>query len=274
MKCRRSIGYLSVLCSLILSRTILADDVYAVRFVVHSRLIDGGLCVNWYDDLVFHNTTEADAVVSLLGLSGTVPALPTALAVPAGRTVSARGNVNWSPVSTTDVPLWVVHLDVPAGLVVQSRVDAFSELCIGGMPPSTVPDLGSFSLPLGRGLTPAGSKKVFLGADLGAEANHANVGVFNGGSTTANAVVEVRRACGDVLLESQTLAIAPNMLVQINGLASGLGTPDNGCAPDTPGNWVRYVTVTVDQPSFSYVVVKMDEISSAPTIPYGAPLPQ
>ena len=123
-------------------------------------------------------------------------------------------------------------------------------------------------------MTPAGSKKVFLGADLGAEANHSNIGVFNGGTETAHAVIEIHQACGDVLLDSRTITVAPNVLVQVNGLAAGLGPADNGCSPNTPGNWVRYVTVTVDQPSFSYVVVKMDEFTGPPAIPYGAPVPQ
>lgn len=273
MKTCRRIGCLIVLGGLILSRAAVADDVYAVRFLVESHLNDGGLCARWSDDLVFHNSTGADVFVSLIGLSGAPPSNPTALLVPAGKTVSARGNVNWSPASAVPVPLWVVHLDVPDGIFVQSRAEAFSELCLEGSP-SLVPDFGSFSLPIGRGLTPAGSKKVFLGADLGAEANHANVGVFNGGSTAANAVVEIHQACGDVLLSSQSITIAPNMLVQVNGLAAGLGAATNGCPTNTPGNWIRYVTVTVDQSSFSYVVTRMDEIDSPPAIPYGAPSPQ
>ncbi|HEX7252575.1 MAG TPA: hypothetical protein VF376_06810, partial [Thermoanaerobaculia bacterium] len=170
----------------------LAGDVYAVRFVVETHLNDGGLCARWSDDLVFHNATGVDAAVSLVGLSGTTPLNPIVLPVPAGRTISTRGNVNWSPISTVPVPLWIVHLDVPDGIVVQSRAEAFSELCLEG-PPSLVPDFGSFSLPIGRGLMRAGSKKVFLGADLGAEANHSNVGVFNGGTATAQAIIEVRR---------------------------------------------------------------------------------
>lgn len=250
-----------------------AGDVYAVRFEAHSHLADGFLCVNWYDDLVFHNPTSTDATVSLLGLSNSpTPTAPTALVVPAGKTVAATTHVNWNPIPPT--PLWIVHLDVPDGLIVQSRAEAFSEICIGGVPPSLVPDYGAFSLPIGRSLTPAGSKKVFLGADLGAEANHSNVGVFNGGTETAHAVIEIHEACGEVLLDSRTISIAPDMLVQVNGLAAGLGAADNGCPTYTPGNWVRYVTVTVDQPSFSYVVVKMDDLTVPPTIPYGAPLPQ
>jgi hypothetical protein len=266
-------GCLAVLAAVLACSHAPAEDVYAVRFVVHSELAGGVLCVTWNDDLIFHNTTGADAAVSLLGLTGTMPAQPTTLVVPPGKTVSARDNVNWSP-SPVNPPLWVVHLDVPEGVIVQSRAEAFSYLCIGGLAPSLVPDYGSFSLPIGRGLTPAGVKRVFLGADLGAEANHSNIGVFNGGTETANAVIEIRRACGDLLLDSRTVTIAPNALVQVNGLAAGLGQADNGCSPNTPGNWVRYVTVTVDQPSFAYVVVKMDEFTGPPAIPYGAPVPQ
>ena len=90
-----------------------AGDVYAVRFEVHSQLADGFLCVNWYDDLVFHNPTTTDATVSLLGVSNG-PCLQSRLCSKCQRVRPWReSHCQLEPGLTCRIrPLWVVHLDV------------------------------------------------------------------------------------------------------------------------------------------------------------------
>ena len=239
-----------------------AEDVYAARFFARSE--PGCFRILWEDDLVFHNSSAEDQLVRLLGVSnGDLPEVAP-LRVPAGRTVSVRENANWSP--QVPVPLWIVHLDVPPGVTIHSRAEAHSDSCTGGVPPSPSPDLGTFSLPIFRTLTAAGVRKVHLGADLGSENSYVNVGVFNAASVPASARIELRQACDDSILEQRTIGVPPNSIVQVAGLQ---GTP-SGC-PATRGTWLRYVTVTVDQPSLSYVVNKKSELSPPVAVPYNSP---
>jgi hypothetical protein len=239
-----------------------AEDVYAVRFFARSEPCP--LLILWEDDIVFHNSTSADKTIRLLGVSNGEAREPAEqLLVPAGRTVSAKGRVAWLP--ETSVTLWVVHLDVPGGVIVQSRAEAHSDFC-GGAPPSPTPELGAFSLPTFRALTSAGVRKVHLGADLGSENSYVNVGIYNSATIPASASIELRQSCGDSLLEQRTVVIPPNSIVQVTGLN---GTP-SGC-PTIQGSWMRYVTVTVDQPSLSYVVNKKTDLRFPISVPYNSP---
>lgn len=151
-----------------------ASDVYIVRFFLSSFPSRFGTL--WQDDIVFHNTTSQDLTVRILGISnGALADPPVNLQVPAGRTITATGKVNWRPQGAYQ-PIWVVHLDVPDGLVFQSRAEGFSTRCTGGAPPSPTPDRGTFPLPIARSLTPLNASRIFLGTDLGADPSHANVG--------------------------------------------------------------------------------------------------
>ena len=60
-------------------------------------------------------------------------------------------------------------------------------------------------------------------------------------------------------LRSRTVTIAPNTIIQFGGFDTGTSTCNT--LPQSPG-WMRYVTVTVDQPSFSYVA----NVSETPPI--------
>lgn len=257
---RRRVLVVVVACAV--SRLCIAEDVYAVRFFARSEPCS--LLILWEDDIVFHNSTNADKTVRLLGVSNGEARVPAEqLAVPAGRTVSAKGRVAWVP--DASVPLWVVHLDVPSGVIVQSRAEAHSDFC-GGAPPSPTPELGAFSLPTFRALTTAGVRKVHLGADLGGENSYVNVGIYNAATIPASASIELRQSCGDSLLDHRSVAIQPNSIVQVTGLN---GTP-SGC-PTTQGSWMRYVTVTVDQPSLSYVVNKKTDLRFPVSVPFNSP---
>jgi hypothetical protein len=245
-----------------LPRWCVAEDVYAVRFTALSERCF--FLIRWQDDIVFHNPTTEDRSVRLLGISnGELREPADQLLVPAGRTVNARGKVAWLP--RAPVPHWVVHLDVPSGVILQSRAEAHSDSC-GGVPPSPTPELGAFSLPIFRALTPAGVRKNHLGADLGSENSYVNVGIYNAASTPASALIELRQGCNDSLLAQRSVGIPPNSIIQITGLN---GTP-SGC-PTLQGSWMRYVTVTVDQPSLSYVINKKSELSPPIAVPYNSP---
>jgi hypothetical protein len=245
-----------------LPRWCIAEDVYAVRFFARSELCP--FLILWEDDIVFHNSTTGDKSVRLLAVSnGELRDAAEQLLIPAGRTVSANGKVAWLPRSP--VPLWVVHLDVPSGVIVQSRVEVHTDSC-GGVPPSPTPELGAFSLPVFRALTPARVRKIHLGADLGSEVSYVNVGIYNAATISASALIELRQGCDDALLEPRNVEIPPNSIVQFAGFH---GVPSR--CPATQGSWSRYVTVTVDQPSLSYVVNKKSELRFPVSVPYNSP---
>ncbi len=257
----------AVLMGLAIAPCARAADVYVLRF--NLRSFPNGQCdgIRWRDDIVFHNTTGQDLKVVLLGITNVLPQPPTDLLVPAGRTVTATGNTNWDP----GEPIWVVHLDVPEGIVFQSRAEGFLQLCMGG-PPSPSPERGAFPLPVARGLTPPDTSRTFLGTDFGSDPSYSNVGVYNGGSAAAQAIIEMRQGCDDTILDRRTLQVPPNTVVQ----AVGIGAPTAGCPdglqPTSP--WTRYIVVTVDQPSFTYVINRLDDLTTVKKIPYLAPITQ
>jgi hypothetical protein len=242
-----------------------AAEAYVFRF--HSQGASGGvLRIEWNDDLILHNTTGQDQVVRLLEMTGGAGDRTPQIPVPAGRTVTLnllnRPGI-WEPEALS---LWVVHLEVPDGVLVRSRADAFSCLCLGGQPQSGVPDFGSFAMPVFAALVPAGERQVHMGADLGGETSRVNVGFFNGGTTASNVSIDLYSACGDQLVERQTLAVGPGSVRQISLAASTL--PE--CSDPSTAPWLRYVTVVADQPSLSYVVNRQSDLSSLPRIPYGS----
>ncbi len=225
--------------------------------------------VFWKDTLVFRNDGPTDARIQLLSVSnGGILRPPGVMPiVPAGRTFAFPDD--WQPASES--PVWVVKLDVPDGVTVKSRVNAFSYRCAGPQP-SGDPDLGALSLPVFDHLTPAGSRQVHLGADIGSQPSVVNVGVYNDADVSASATIEIRQVCDDSIRESRTVAVPAKALVQLSGIG-GTGT-DCAAIPDgSPFNhWMRYVVVTIDQPGLSYIVNRSFAIQDpAPLIPYASP---
>jgi hypothetical protein len=266
----RSLWLLICLC--ILSGGVArASDAYALRFDASSGASpDSAICPIWVDSLIFHNPTGSDLTVRLLGVSnGQPPASPTELIIPAGKTENASGRTNWWPSSLS--PIWFVHLDVPDGLIVQSKGEVHSSLCFGGAPPSVLPDMGAFQLPVNRALAAPGEKQMHLGIEIGAEDTYTNIGVFNAGTAPATALIEIFQACDDALIESRQLSIPPNTLVQVNGV--GASVPK--CPELIIETWRKYATVTVDQPSLSYAISRMRIIGGEgpPGVSFSATLP-
>ena len=110
-------------------------------------------------------------------------------------------------------------------------------------------------------LTPAGVPQAHLGADLGTDEigrpadARTNVGIYNGGDTVATATVEVKRNCDGSPIARATATLPPDSVVQLNGLQQQTLDAPPGCIE----SFETYVVVTVDQPSFSYVVTLSNE---------------
>jgi hypothetical protein len=249
-------------------RLLLGAEAYVIGFRAESQITYGScLLISWTPDLTLHNTGSQEARVKLLSLSnGILPSQTTEITVLPHRTISGRLLLGQTPAGQLPF-LWVARLDIPESVLAQSRVEASPANC-GRTSPPEPPWYGAFALPVTRSLTPPNAARVHLGADLGIEDAYVNVGIYNAGVQPAHANVELRRACDDSIVESRSITIPPDSIIQL----SGLDGPLTSCATGTtPGSgWVRYVTVTVDQPSLSYVVNKLNELPDRPSISYGS----
>jgi hypothetical protein len=245
-----------------------AVEAYVIGFLAESSVAYGSCSlIFWTPDLILHNAGTQDARVRLLGLSNNIqPSLTTEIVVPSHRTRSGLHLLGQIPGGQLPF-LWVAKLDIPEGIVAQSRVEASPSDCGHTRPPEP-PSYGAFSLPITRSLTPPNSTKVHLAADLGSQNTYVNVGVYNASVEPAHATVELRQACDDALLDQRTIAIPGNTIVQLGGLDGPLTSCETGATLGSA--WVRYVNVTVDQPSLSYVISKMNELPNPPRIPYGS----
>ncbi len=256
------------------------SDVYVVRYdTTGSPVLAEAPCTYlvYRDNLVFRNTGTEDVSVGLLGVSNGSATSPLPLVVGPGRTVSSQGHdsapATWAP---ADQPLlWVAHLDVPDDVQLVSRLLVLatkSNSCGVGFPgDSEQHTYSSIAMPVVRTLTPPNTEEVHLSTELGGDSvgstdGRTNVGVYNGGTESAHAAVELRRSCDDFVLEARTATIPPNTVVQLNNFSEVF----DGCTEFGTAAFETYIAVTVDQPSFSYAITLSNQrppwipVSSSP----------
>jgi hypothetical protein len=257
--------------SLLFASTLGADDVYVVRFYTDILQRSTTECFwwGWRDHLVFRNTTYVDLTVRALSASnGYSPPEYQPLVVPARRNMSllpipgggvgeTGGSNNWTPRSS--LFLIVNRLDVPKGVVVESRAEIYSGRALTPLPcsidfPGSLPQVfGTLPLPVVTALVPAGKEHVHLATDLGTHRARANVTIYNGGPTSATASVEVRRGCDDVLLDNRSVTVPSTSIVQFFSFKDGRDEIRDGCPVHRTTEYNQYVTVVMDQPGFSFV---------------------
>ena len=227
-----------------LSATAAADDVWVLQG--NAVGASAGLVSDlWISDALFFNTNPSPALVRLLGVSnGSALTTDRELVLAGGRGTSLnREDKRWSP--SSEAPLWITHLDVPTGVVVESRIS------IGLIPTFNGPPMNGvnrkISFPVFRALQPAGTPKIHLGTDLEVIPARNNVAVYNAGDAVAHAQVAVHQICDGRILDTRSFAIPANTIIQV----AGLSTTTIGCT--NTGAMYVYVAVTVDQPSLSWV---------------------
>jgi hypothetical protein len=238
-----------------------AADVYVVQGFARGQTVlsgHGSETVIWATDGLFFNRSAVDVGVRLLGVSnGSLSSsAPNESVVSAQRSMmlSAKGlDTLWRPTNTD--PLWVLHLDVPEAIVVNDVlfIKAQSQAVPNPELNPQVYKYGKIGLPIFNALVPPNQAQVSLGTSLGDVAeipSHSNVAIYNGGFVTASARIDVRRHCDDQLVQSRTLSIAANTIVQVINLTS---TGDCSSADSANPAGIVYTVVTVDQPSFSFV---------------------
>lgn len=255
-----------------------ARDVWVVRTLTFMP----GPCpaTAWRDNLIFYNTTTVDQRVTPLGASNGYQ-IPQGqdLVVPAQRSRSVVHQANysggvlnaWTPAAMGQPILLVNKLDVPTGVLIESRMEIYG---IGGaeepcpLGPGVIGGLevvGHFGFPVIERLAPPNTPLYHLGADLGTLTSRTNVGVYNAEDISATATIEVRAACDDRLLETRTVTVPGNSLVYSQGFRNTfLGTTCFGL-PASP-NYSRYVLVTLDRAGFSFIAARAETLPARVTV--------
>ena len=227
-----------------------ASDAYVYQFLASGKTV-GCYTAQWFSDVLFYNQNPEPRDVRLLGLSnGHLPdGVETSWTLPPHQAFSLRRwGPAWGPMEPpqTGARVWVLHLDVPDGVTVESRNEFGAE--------NTCTDIQSqrynkASQPVVRTLTAANVAQVKLGTDIGTADGRINVAIYNGGTTPAHATIDVHRTCDDSIVVSDSIVIPANTIVQYGPLPTGGGS----CAELHTEGYPRYTVITVDQPSFSIV---------------------
>lgn len=227
--------------TMLVAFTAAAADVWVVHGSAFGPSVPCDASYVWTTETLLHNTTTADQQITVLHQNGAVT-LPQAITVRAGESLplnSMSGDI-------APAGLFAVRLDVPAGVVVEPRLEYRAASTCGGVPPPLGPS-GKIGMPA-FGLTEANQPQRHFGLDLGIQPSRVNVGVYNAGTRAATATIELRRAaCNDATTTMVT--VPPDTLVQVTARM-----PPVCAAPlfsRTP-SWIVNGTVIVDQPSFTY----------------------
>ncbi len=231
-----------------------AADVYVVQGSATGPALNRFESIVWAGAASFFNHGIVDARVKLLGISnrGGGEAAPGAVfTLPPQRSASLnRIAAGWRAYSAS--PLWVLHLDVPPEVDVESLL--FIGSCCLPNPNYRLGRFGKVRLPVFTSLIPAQQSQVHLGTYLGEMPSRINVAVYNAASATASARIEIRQGCDDTVVEERVVAVPAETLMQFTGFSAREGQ----CPPyvgGTPGGIPGdvYTVVTVDQPSFTFV---------------------
>jgi hypothetical protein len=250
-----------VLLSVFAAGTAAADDVWVVRgFAAVPQCPFGEPVVEWRADALFYNTADREAVLHLESVSngGNHRDDEFSFAIPPGEVRGLAGTAN----DFANAILWVTRLTVPADVTVEGRLEFFHESCRSTGPQGRA--AARLALPVFRSLVPAGVRTLHAGTDLGIQNVRTNVSVYNAGSVTATATIEVHRAgCATTLPPvTRVVSIPPDTLIQTPVYEAPSQCSDDISVP----RWVAYTVVTVDQPSLSFVVSLSNEAGPSVTI--------
>jgi hypothetical protein len=194
----------------------------------------------WDADVRFFNVRDTPAVVRILHVSNGGSTLSPDLMIP------ANGSVRSRVAAAAEPPMWMMHFEVPDGVLAEGRLEMVEKenyFC-SSLPPNENP-MAKLSMPIFSRLAPAGEPQYHLGTDLGEQRVRLNVGIYNAGVSAAAAHVVVHRPfCRDTAGIFVDATVEPDTLEQ---LSMGTVTCQDGTW------WPAYVSVTVNQPSLSFV---------------------
>lgn len=232
---------------LVIARGLFAEDVWVLGGMT-------GHCtgLQWQADTLLFNRRATAATVRLVSVSDGPDIIPPGQreSVLSPRETFQVAWSGWGP--RNDAAIFMLHLDVPPGVDVESVLNIGTgngSECIGPFLDRTAV-YGTIHMPHFRALVPANQEQIHLGTTLGTMKERNNVGIFNAGANAAIVDVELRRSCDDRVADKVTIQVAPNSTLQVR-----LQNPPDeaGCDGFPIQPWLHYVTVTVDQPSLTWV---------------------
>jgi hypothetical protein len=238
-----------IACSLLIT---LAPVAFAADAWVLGGFVGPCQGLQWEADALLFNSLATPAVVRLLSVSDgpdNVPDQNRDLELLPRQTVAVVRSAGWGP--SADVPLFMLHLDVPAGVAVEGVLNLGTGT---GVDCSLIPRpdnsalYGVIRFPHFRTLIPAHQEQIHLGTTLGGQKSRNNVGIYNSSAAAATAHVELRRACDDRIVSETDVVLAPNTTTQVR-----LENKSTDICTGPAQTWVDYVSVTVDQPSVTWV---------------------
>jgi hypothetical protein len=240
----------------------LADDAYVLRMNAFGAPIGSGGCLaaHWSDDVLFFNTTPAGATVSVLDASYSIPQ-PVSFVVPAGRSTTLREALGTLFDPQLETRIGVLHLDVPRGVTVSSRMMVYEDLAPGPgvicpfFRPAYILPIAVSPLPTRGGFVPANQAQAHLAADFGGPDARISVAIYNSGDSPANATVELRNGCDGGLMSVRSVLVGAGAVAQVSGLAITAGNMESPCKAGFLAELRRDVVVTVDRPSMTWVTV-------------------
>jgi hypothetical protein len=203
----------------------------------------------WKTDAVLYNITDTSAEVRFLHQSNDLNwPLPSSVVVPASQVVALSMLIGPNPPRGFSA----ITLDVPSGIRIENRLEyRYENPCTGAQP--TDGPVGKLDLNITHALALAGSSQVHAGTDLGLQDARINVGIYNAADAPALAHIEVHIPSASATALSSLDAIVPADTLMQFTMPKVTSRNYDGSA--LVPRWIAYTTVTVSQPSFSYVVV-------------------
>lgn len=235
----RSVVFLAVVLSLPVLAS--ADELWVVRGQTAPQC--PGYTNLWRADALIFADSTLTGDVHVLDVSNGGTAQQASFPLSPGRAVS----VGLSARDHADSVVWMTHLDVPSGSMVDARLTYLVEECRGI--PLPLEPFTKVPMPTFHSLVPAGKPQVHMGSDLGAQSVRVNVGIYNAGFVSAVAMIVIRRPNCEVAPVTMSLSVPARTLVQTSL------SPPIACSrgPMFPGSFTL-TDVTVSEPSLSYVV--------------------
>lgn len=201
-----------------LAKVASASDMFVLQFSGIGGTGANCRSVVWKTGTLLANTNTAPATITLLGASenATEEDAPTTATLGPGEVTSlAKIAPLWAPPNPSTYALWVVHLDIPDGVLLENGAS------VGDGQPCLQPQpifSSTTHIPTPSILVPANMIQTRLGTGLGDTLSHQNVTIYNGGANTAAATVNLIRTCDQRVVSTRTVSIAPNAVLQVFGL--------------------------------------------------------
>ena len=256
---------------IVLATTTRAEEIWLLRMNAVGAPPDSSGCTEsyWTDDVTFFNMGSKPVAVTFLDATYAL-AMPS-ITILAGRSTTLHEAVGRLVDPDEASRLGVLHLDLPQGLVVTHRMFLYArqisplprECPLFTPPYYAASPLSTTPLPIKRSLIPPSLPQTHLGADLGGIESRMSVVIYNAGFVSATASIELRRGCDEGVIEHRQITVPPRTASQLLGFTTA---DDRSCPQGAASGLRRSITVTVDQPSLSWVTATQQFPSGAPIL--------